>query len=126
MVKGMCLVCNDEHKFKIAVNDVENMIYHLKNFVNKTQIKDNEYYHLFYQFQNDSKHIHFICGVCHKVNEMRLKNLEKELDEILTNICIDIETKDTIYFEVLRTLQGHYPLKYKIFERYVSKKLNKK
>ena len=125
MIKGMCLVCNDEHKFNIAINNVQNMIFQLKKIVKTKEVKNENFYHLFYQFQKDSKHIHFKCGTCQKVNEMQLKNLEKELDEILTTICFQIKSKDTIYFKVLRILQGHYPLKYKIFEKYFLTKLEK-
>ena len=115
----VCFVCNDDKTFHTAVSEVRNMISVLNRFVKKVE-HNEKYYHLIQQLNNDRKHIHFMCGHCMKVNEMELRNLEYQLDELLVSFLLSAKEKNNYYYEILHMLQGHYPLKYKIIERYMA------
>ena len=73
--------------------------------------------------KSDCKHPHFMCGACFKVNKSRLTNAENDMMCSIVNfigLYKDEKDKDKAKskkYAVLRLLQGHYPIIYKIVER---------
>lgn len=121
----MCLICNDVRHYETTVNDVKNIIRRLERYKTKNTIpKDKEYYRLIQDLNFDKKHPHFMCGHCFKVNTNTLRIAEDNLNQLLTELTLSLTEKDNVYHEILQSLRGYYPGKYRVIERYViSKKL---
>lgn len=134
MVHQYCVVCSDIRRFNSEVSRVENKIRNLQATLSRFKINENEkeewinkhHYDLQNIIANDAKNIHFMCGACYKANLSLMYNAEDRLREILITVFFVIckNNDESLYSATLRTLQGDYPITYKILERlyYKSKK----
>lgn len=117
MNPSMCLICSDEKEYRRKLQEAKRIKTFLDNLARGMDIdKDNKFYRVCQSFSMGNSNIHFLCGTCYKVNTMELKNVERDINVLLTTIVLsDIDKK--VYHEVLGVLQGHYPLKYRTFEQ---------
>ncbi|WP_368263017.1 hypothetical protein [Clostridium disporicum] len=122
---GMCLVCHDVTKFNTKLNDVRRIDNYLKNRINGLDFNHSrtlslEERKIVNQIAYDKTNIHFMCGVCHKVNTMELKIAENRLKDtfILAIRAIksvsDEGVMQSIKCDILRALQGYYPMMYRV------------
>lgn len=120
----ICMCCNDESHYNTLLYQVTNIENSLRRIISKNEKieRNNEYWKLKNEFSNDRQHPHFMCGVCYKVNTTQLTHIEDEIDELLACYILSKNKNKTEYRKILHYLSGYYPLKYRIFEREVSKR----
>ena len=121
-----CLVCNDARHFEAKVNDARRISNNIKDILsNYGHVYALEMYEkdgMRHHFDFDHQHQHFMCGSCHKVNTMSLKNIEDEIVDNLLKFIMLIKTdktkvNDGDYHLILRNLAGHYPGMYRNLEK---------
>lgn len=121
MINGMCLVCNDIKHFNMKVYDTERIQKYLSHYAEP--IAEKEDLQLWQNLSMPQQHQHFMCGHCYKVDGMQLRRSEQMLAETVYGICKKIEQGEEIpVHEVLRTLQGYFPIMYKCVETSYHKK----
>ena len=114
-IEAMCLLCNDKRHYQSKVNDTERIIRYLQRYGSDCSIED---YDLWHRLNTDHQHIHFMCGTCIKVNAQELKRSEEQLCKVVYSIITDIRNgRELPVFEILRTLQGYYPIMYRCVEK---------
>ena len=105
-----CLVCNDANHFEMKVCDARRIEQNLERILSEHKNVESDINLARTLFSFDHQHQHFLCGRCHKVDELKLKREEDKIDLLLSKICN--------LMEVLHNLQGHYPGKYKALEKF--------
>lgn len=122
----MCIICNDASHYNTIVSQTRNIVFQLRRFVSNT--KNERLSREEEQFKQNlnlgNQHFHFMCGHCFKINESEMRNLEKEMNDLLVEIAIDLTQKDNRYYETLRLLQGAYSTKYHLFESFCLRKFS--
>lgn len=119
-----CSICNDKNQYRMAVMDAERINQNLSHYVQNTHpdIKDRA---IWSTLCNDSHHVHFMCGMCHQVNSLELHNAEERLRRTIYAICKESQTDETIVKakgDILRQLQGYYPLMWRVVNQHVKRK----
>ena len=120
------LLTNDDGIDSLGLKKLE---FILSKYGNVHRIKMYEDGGIRHKFDFDHKHQHFMCGVCHKVNERELVSAERNIvDNLLKFVTLFKTDVDKIhnndYHSILRNLQGHYPGMYRALEKewYAAKK----
>ena len=127
MLNGACYVCQDERKFHSLVNQTRNVNNQLQRLCNSNvdeRSLNTELQELRRNLNGVSLHCHFMCGRCMKVNEIELKNAERNLNKTLLSIANELTSKDEKYYHTLQLLRGTFSQKYHCFDRYCAKKFN--
>ena len=131
--EALCMCCNDLTRYKRKSDDVSRKNDLLKRVVSNQSIDEEQYkvfrkkyQNLIYILQNDSTHLHLMCGACDKVNNSEIRLKEDQLRELLWKVFFLIykQGDDELYHCTLRLLQGDYPITYVSLERlwYMRKK----
>lgn len=120
-----CMTCRDNRHYEMKVDEARQIAASIKKVVDKytKPIKEEDERKYYYQLDFDKQHQHFLCGHCHKINEMALPNAEHELKTQLARFCVIIEkdwnsVEEIDYRMTLRHLSGRYPGMYKVLERH--------
>ena len=127
---GMCFVCHDVSRFNAKLNDVRRIDNYLKNRISgldfdRTRTLSSEERKIMNNIIYDKTNVHFMCGVCHKVNTHELTMAEDKLKDtfILAIRAIksvsDEGVMQNIKYDILRALQGYYPMMYRVLDREV-------
>lgn len=113
-----CMCCNATTQFRNAVFTASNIVQHLQRITgNLSCEKDREYYNILHLLSYDKRRISFPCGMCYKVNQRELDNMEEKMDELLCVFLLKHPEKVKYIHEILRLLAGYYPIKYRTVER---------
>lgn len=129
MLEEFCIVCNDKSNFMMQVYNTKNINDYILNRINHLSfnrdfILNQDEEEIYSKIRFEYKIPHFMCGMCYKVNTQELTSIEEELKHnfILSLRAIDsIEDENlklnTIY-DILRILQGDYPVMCIEFKKY--------
>lgn len=122
-----CIVCTDKNNFRRTVDDVRRINNYILNRINSYDLsirlnKDEAV--LYSKIRYEHKNTHFMCGCCHQVNKQELIHEEDNLKKIFIlsireiNKMEDGALKQNIIYDILRSLQGHYPIMHHTFKIY--------
>ena len=118
-----CSCCGDKRKFESKVLDVARIVNALKRYKQTSDFPQTRAFkELEHTIISDRTYPHFMCGTCHQVNTYQLQAYEKTLDDTLLKVVASLTGKNMEYNNILRLLAGHYPIKYRAIERYMTKK----
>ena len=114
-----CHVCEDLRHYRSAANDAERIYQYLSRYFcsEREEISDRQ---LWNQLAMDKKHVHVMCGHCHKAPEAELRRAEENLQKLVYTICKKLENGEKLPLhtgEILRCLQGYYPMMWKAVHR---------
>ena len=115
MRTDFCMVCHDPAHLNTKIYDVQRIINFIGRYTIERMITDTK---LFNNLQMDRAHVHFMCGNCWKADEARLRREEEHLYRLVYAVCMDLrEGKSLPVWDILRQLQGYYPLLWKCVDR---------
>ena len=100
----------------MKVNDARRISLYLQKYqCEEEQIMDSR---LWAEISMDGQHQHFMCGVCHKIDTYELKQVEDRLKKQVYSICKNLEEgKELPVFDILKNLQGYYPILWKCVKK---------
>ncbi|WP_370845684.1 hypothetical protein [Eubacterium sp.] len=126
MQNALCMCCSDYCRYCRKRNEVTEKVNLLTRIVHIQDINVEEYRKFRSKYskeihiiQMDSIHLHFMCGVCRKVNSNDIKIKEDQLRNLLWKVFFLIYTSEDelLYSNTLRILQGDYPITYRNLKR---------
>lgn len=134
MLNGYCLVCSDVNKFRGELFHLQNILRRLEIISDKAEsllddrvvIDDDVKTEVLRGVYYDTHSVHMMCGVCHKINSQDMKNVDKNVHNILVKICCILknptlkkEDVKKIKYQTLECLRGYYSICYRFIECYL-------
>ena len=135
MLNNYCLVCSDVNSFNGKVFQLENILKRLRIIVEKAeyqlptkriQVNSIIRKEVCRGVANDTNSVHMMCGVCHKVDTNKIRQIDDNVHGTIIKICYILKDPNfpndkfnKIKHETLECLRGYYSMSYRFLEHYL-------